>query len=84
MAIFRGIHFLLYYLGKVCHVNESGNKREVLTGMGNIQALLHHEKEDFLLVVVEGLNMNYYSIDAAGNLHEVTKVYILFTCDMCE
>lgn len=57
-------------------MSESGNKKEVLNSLGNIQTLLHHEKEDYLLVIVEGLNMNYYSVDSTGHLHEVTKVSV--------
>uniref|UniRef100_A0ABL0EJ54 Anaphase-promoting complex subunit 4 WD40 domain-containing protein n=1 Tax=Rhodnius prolixus TaxID=13249 RepID=A0ABL0EJ54_RHOPR len=60
--------------GSVYHVNESGNMREVLSQLGPIQKILHHEREDYLLVIIEGLNMNYYSVDSTGDLQEVTKV----------
>ncbi|XP_014248149.1 intraflagellar transport protein 140 homolog [Cimex lectularius] len=60
--------------GYIYHINESGFMREVASNLGLIQKLLHYEKEDCLLVIVEGLNMNYYSIDPNGNLQEVTKV----------
>lgn len=48
--------------------------REVLSQLGPIQKILHHEREDYLLVIIEGLNMNYYSVDSTGDLQEVTKV----------
>ncbi|CAH1389189.1 unnamed protein product [Nezara viridula] len=60
--------------GSVFHVNESGSKQEVLSSLGNIQLILHHESEDYLLVVLDGLNMNYYSVDTSGSLHEMSKV----------
>ncbi|BES89280.1 Hypothetical protein NTJ_02087 [Nesidiocoris tenuis] len=60
--------------GCVYYIMENGTSKEVLTGKGVIQKLLHHEKEDYLLVIVEGLNMSYYSIDSTGNLQEVTTV----------
>ncbi|KAF6215141.1 hypothetical protein GE061_009892 [Apolygus lucorum] len=60
--------------GCVYYVNEGGTMKEVLRGKGVVQDLLYHDKEDYLLVVVEGLNLSYYSVDPTGNLQEVTTV----------
>lgn len=66
-----------FFLGSIYLISESGSVKEVLIAAGKIQSLLHHEKEDYLLVVSEGFNMGYYAVEPDGSLQEITKVFYI-------
>ncbi|KAL1124430.1 hypothetical protein AAG570_001058 [Ranatra chinensis] len=69
--------------GSVLFFNDNGDMQEVLTSPGAIRNILHNCKDDHLLIVTEGLYMNYFAINSTGGLQEITKVKLSATSAHC-
>lgn len=70
--------YSLFFSGSIFYINENGNVTAVMECQNEIKSMLHHEKKELLIVILDDVSVNQYATSLDGKIQHISKVISIF------